>query len=375
MIFILKLRWQISELLFKNQTLKRRKTRKVNVGNVSIGDGEPIRVQSMCNTNTRDVRATVAQINRLEKRGCEIVRVAVPDKEAAQKISQIMSKINIPLVADIHFSADLALEVINQGIDKVRINPGNIRPKSKIKDVADACNKKKIPIRIGVNAGSLEKEILAKNKGKATPNGMVESALKHIKILEKLDFKNIVVSLKASDIDRTVRAYQLLSGKVNYPLHVGVTEAGTKFRGTIMSSIGIGMLLYEGIGDTIRVSLTDDPIKEIPVAWEILSALNLRHMKPTVTSCPTCGRTEIDLVKLAKQVEKISQNISHNIHIAVMGCVVNGPGEAREADIAVIGGKHAGLICKKGKIIKKVKEKDLLNEFEKELSKLIQDRR
>lgn len=341
---------------------------------MAIGGGEPVRVQSMCNTDTRDVRTTIAQINRLEKKGCEIVRVAVPDKEAAQKISQIKSKINIPLVADIHFSADLALEVVKQGIDKVRINPGNIQPKNKIKDVADACSKKKIPIRIGVNAGSLEKEILAKNNGKATASGMVESALKHIKILEKLNFKDIVISLKASDIDRTVRAYQLLSEKVNYPLHVGVTEAGTKFRGTVMSSIGIGMLLYEGIGDTIRVSLTDDPAEEIPVAWEILSALNLRHRKPTVTSCPTCGRTEIDLVKLAKQVEKISQNIPYNIHIAVMGCVVNGPGEAKEADIAVVGGKHMGLICRKGKIIKKVKEKALLSEFEKELSRLVQER-
>ncbi len=355
--------------------IKRKRTRKIKIGDVVLGGDEPIRVQSMCNTDTRDVKATVTQIKRLEKKGCEIVRVAVPDKEAAQKISKIKSKINIPLVADIHFSADLALEVIDQGIDKVRINPGNIKPKGKIKDVADACRKKKIPIRIGVNAGSLEKEILENNNGKATSGGMVESALKHIKILEKLNFKDIAISLKASDIDRTVRAYRLLSKKVNYPLHVGVTEAGTKFRGTIMSSIGIGMLLYEGIGDTIRVSLTDDPCEEIPVAWEILSTLGLRYRGPTITSCPTCGRTEINLVNLTKQVEKISQNIPYNIHIAVMGCVVNGPGEAREADIAVIGGKQSGLICRKGEIIKKVKERDLLSEFKKELFKLMQGRR
>ncbi|MEA2007254.1 MAG: flavodoxin-dependent (E)-4-hydroxy-3-methylbut-2-enyl-diphosphate synthase [Patescibacteria group bacterium] len=352
---------------------KRKKTRKINVGGVEIGGDQPVRIQSMCNTDTRDVRATVSQIKYLEKVGCELVRVAVPDEVAASKISQIKSKIGIPLVADIHFSAELALKVVEQGVDKVRINPGNIKPIEKIEEVANACKKKSIPIRIGVNAGSLEKDILKKNNGIATANGMVESALGHIRILEKCNFKDIAISLKASDIDRTVNAYRLLSQKVDYPLHVGVTEAGTKFRGTIMSSIGIGMLLFEGIGDTIRVSLTDDPAQEIPVAWEILSSLNLRHRKPTVTSCPTCGRTEIDLVKLTKQVEEIASGISNNIHIAVMGCVVNGPGEAREADLAVIGGKGVGLICKKGEIIKKVREEDLLEEFEIELKRFIEE--
>ncbi|MEA1925991.1 MAG: flavodoxin-dependent (E)-4-hydroxy-3-methylbut-2-enyl-diphosphate synthase [Patescibacteria group bacterium] len=350
--------------------IRRRQTKIVKIGKMPIGGCKPICVQSMTNTNTGNINKTVAQIKQLEKAGCEIVRVAVPDQKAARAISAIKSKINIPLVADIHFSADLALEAIDQGIDKVRINPGNIQPKSKIEKVVLKCKAKKVPIRIGVNAGSLEKTILRKFKGKATAQGMVESALSHIKILESLKFKNIIISLKASDIDRTVSAYRMLSKKVRYPLHVGVTEAGTRFRGTIMSSIGIGMLLYDGIGDTIRVSLTDNPVEEIPVAWEILSALGLRRRKPTVTSCPTCGRTEIDVIRLAKQVEKIVENINKDMRIAVMGCVVNGPGEAREADLAVIGGKKIGLLCKRGKVIKKVKEADLLSEFKKELKKM-----
>jgi len=350
--------------------LKRRKTRKIKVGKVGIGGNEPIRIQSMTNTDSKNVQKTVEQIKKLEKAGCEIVRIAVPNMEAAKKIRKIKKQINIPLVADIHFSADLAIESIKQGVDKLRINPGNIRPLDKLPQIVKGCRKKKIPIRIGVNGGSLEEEILKKYKGKATYEGMVESALKHIKLLEKLDFKDIAISLKASDIFRTVEAYRLLSQKVNYPLHVGVTEAGTKFRGTIMSSIGIGSLLYEGIGDTIRVSLTDDPVEEIPVAWEILSALNLRHRKPTVTSCPTCGRTEIDLLKLTKKVEDLVKDYPNHIHIAVMGCVVNGPGEAREADLAVIGGKKVGLITKKGKIVKRVNERDLIKEFKQELNKL-----
>jgi (E)-4-hydroxy-3-methylbut-2-enyl-diphosphate synthase len=349
--------------------IKKKRTRKIQVGNVGIGGSEPVRVQSMTNTDTRDVVKTVRQIKQLEKAGCEIVRVAVPDMEAAKVISKIKSKINIPLVADIHFSADLALESIRQGIDKLRINPGNISPKEKITEIASECKKRKIPIRIGVNGGSLEKDVLKKYKGKVTADGMVDSAMRHIKILEKLNFKDIAISMKASDIERTVEAYRKLSSKVNYPLHVGVTEAGTKFRGTIMSSIGIGTLLYEGIGDTIRVSLTVDPIVEIPVAWEILSCLNLRQTKPTVTSCPTCGRTEIDLLDLVKKVEKIVEKFPKYIHIAVMGCIVNGPGEAREADIAVVGGRGCGLICRKGKILRRVDEKDLLKEFKKELQK------
>lgn len=349
--------------------IKRKKTRKIRVGKIGIGGSEPIRVQSMTNTDTRDVAKTVAQIKKLEKANCEIVRLAVPDMTAAKKIGAIKKRVKVPLVADIHFSADLALESIRQGIDKLRINPGNIQPLNKMGEIAKECRKRKIPIRIGVNGGSLEKSILKKYRGKATAKGMVESGLRHIKILEKLNFKDIAISLKASDIERTVEAYRLMSQKVDYPLHVGVTEAGTKFRGTIMSSVGIGMLLYEGIGDTIRVSLTDDPVEEIPVAWELLSVLGICRRKPTVTSCPTCGRTEIDLVSLAKKVEKIVEKYTDPIHIAVMGCVVNGPGEAKEADIAVVGGKKVGLICSKGKILKKVAEKELLNEFKKELKK------
>lgn len=349
--------------------IKRRKTRKVKIGKIFIGGNAPVAVQSMANTKTTDVAGTVAQIKQLEKAGCEIIRVAVPDMAAAKSIGKIKAKINIPLVADIHFSHELALEAVRQGVDKLRINPGNIGSQEKIEQVVKACRKKKIPIRIGVNAGSLEKDILAKHRNKVTPAGMVESAMRHIKILEKLNFRDIVISLKASDIERTVESYKLLSRKVNYPSHLGITEAGTIFRGTIMSSIGIGHLLYSGIGDTIRVSLTADPVEEVKVAWEILRSLEIRKRGITVTSCPTCGRTEIDLIKLASQVEKMVEGVDKNIHVAVMGCVVNGPGEAREADLAVVGGKGVGLICKKGKILRKVEEKNLLNEFMSELNK------
>ncbi len=347
----------------------RRKTRVIKVSKVKIGGDNPIAVQSMCNTDTRDIKATVEQIKQLEKAGCEIIRVAVPDMAAAKVLGKIKKRIKIPLVADIHFSADLALEAIRQGIDKLRINPGNIGNEDKIKKVVEAAKKKRIPIRIGVNAGSLEKDILKKYKGKATARGMVESALRHIKILEKLNFRDIAISLKASDVERTVEAYKLLSEKVNYPLHIGVTEAGTIFRGTVMSSIGLGILLNEGIGDTLRVSLTADPVEEVRVGWEILKSLGLRKRGITVTSCPTCGRTEIDLISLAKKVEAEMVNFDKDIHVAVMGCVVNGPGEAREADLAIVGGKGVGLICKKGEIIKKVDEKNLLREFIKEVKK------
>lgn len=349
--------------------IKREKTRKIGIGNIFIGGDAPVAVQSMANTKTSDVQATVSQIKKLEKAGCEIIRVAVPDMEAAKNIGKIKAKINIPLVADIHFSHLLALEAINQGVDKIRFNPGNIGSVEKVEQVVKACKKRKIPIRIGVNGGSLEKDILAKYRNKVTADAMVESALRHIKILEKLNFRDIAVSLKASDIERTVESYKKLSEKVDYPLHLGITEAGTIFRGTIMSSIGIGHLLYEGIGDTIRVSLTADPVEEIKVAWEILKSLGLRKRGITVTSCPTCGRTKIDLISLAKKVEKLVEGIDKNIHVAVMGCVVNGPGEAREADLAVIGGEKVGLICRKGEIIKKVDEKNLLKEFKKELEK------
>lgn len=349
--------------------IMRKKTRKIKVGNIFIGGSAPIAVQSMCNTDTRDVKKTVAQIKELQKAGCEIIRVAVPDMVAAKALGKIKKQISIPLVADIHFSHELALEAIAQGIDKLRINPGNIGSLDKIKKVVEAAKKKKIPIRIGVNAGSLEKDILKKYGGQATAKGMVESATRHIRILEKLNFRDIAVSLKASDIERTVEAYKLFSKKFDYPVHIGVTEAGTIFRGTVMSSVGLGHLLYSGIGDTLRVSLTADPVEEVKVAWEVLKSLGIRKRGITVTSCPTCGRTEINLIKLAKEVENAMVNFDKDIHVAVMGCVVNGPGEAREADLAIVGGKGVGLIMKRGEIIKKSSEKDLLKEFIKEVKK------
>lgn len=349
--------------------IRRKKTRKIKVGDVYIGGDAPIAIQSMCNTDTRDVDATVAQIRKLTQAGCEIIRVTVQDLKAAKAISKIKSQISIPLVADIHFSADVAMESINQGVDKLRINPGNIGSEEKVEMLVKACKKRKIPIRIGVNAGSLEKDILKKYKGKATAEGMVESAMRHIKILEKNNFYNIAISMKASDIERTIDAHRLLSQKVDYPMHIGVTEAGTIFRGTIVSSIGLGVLLYEGIGDTMRVSLTADPVEEIKVAWEILKSLGLRKRGIAVTSCPTCGRTEIDLISLAKKVEDRLNGINKDIRVAVMGCVVNGPGEAQEADLAIIGGKGVGLIMKHGKLLKKVDEKNLLEEFMKEVDK------
>ena len=342
----------------------------VKVGPYKLGGTNPVRVQSMCSTDTRDVEATVNQIWELEKAGCEIVRVAILDMEAAKAIGEIKKRIHIPLVADIHFDHKLALEVIAQGIDKVRINPGNIGSEEKIKAVVMACKKNKVPIRIGINGGSLERDILKKYKGKVTAAGMVESAMRHIRILEKYKFKDILVSLKASDIERTVEAYRLLSKKVDYPLHIGVTEAGTIFRGTIMSSIGLGILLYDGIGATLRVSLTADPIEEMKVAWEILKSLKLRKKGVTVTSCPTCGRTQIALIDLAQKVEEAVRLIDKDIHIAVMGCVVNGPGEAREADIGVAGGKGMGAIFAKGKVIKSVEEKDILKALLEEIEKI-----
>lgn len=349
--------------------IERRKTRKIKIGNVFIGGDAPIAIQSMCNTDTRDVAATVAQIKELIQAGCEIIRVAVPDMEAARALGEIKKQISIPLVADIHFSADYALEAIAQGVDKLRINPGNIGDEKKVTMLVKACKKKKIPIRIGINGGSLEKDILEKYNGQVTPEAMVESAMRHIKILEKNDFFDIAISLKANDVERTVRAYRLLAKKVDYPLHIGITEAGTTFRGTILSSVGFGILLFDGIGDTIRVSLTADPVEEIKVAWEILKSLGLRKRGISVTSCPTCGRTEIDLIKLANDVEKLLFGMEKDIRVAVMGCVVNGPGEAREADLAIVGGRGVGLIVKKGKIMRKVQEKDLLKEFMKEIEK------
>lgn len=337
----------------------------VRVGKLKLGGNNPVIVQSMCNTDTRDVKATVKQILALEKEGCEMVRVAVLDMEAAQAIGKIKKQIHIPLVADIHFDYKLALEVIRQGIDKVRINPGNIGSVEKVKAVVEACKKKKIPIRIGINAGSLEQDLL--NKYGATPKAAVESALRHVRILEKLKFKDILISIKFSNVPQMVEAYRLLAKRVKYPLHLGVTEAGTAFMGSIKSAIGIGILLEEGIGATMRVSLTADPIEEIATCWAILRSLEMRRRGPEMISCPTCGRTQIDLIGLAKKVEIELKKIKAPIKVAVMGCVVNGPGEAREADIGVAGGRGMGAIFVKGKVIKSVPEKKIMAELMKEI--------
>lgn len=348
--------------------MKKYKSKVVKVGPYLLGGNNPVRVQSMCTTDTRNVSATVKQILKLEKAGCEIIRVAVPDMKAAKAVGKIKKKIHIPLVADIHFDYALALECVKQEIDKIRINPGNIGSEEKVKLVVEACKKKKIPIRIGVNSGSIEKDLLKKYG--ATPKAAVESAMRHVKILEKLKFYDILISIKFSDVSKMIEGYQLLSKKVNYPLHLGVTEAGTSYVGIIKSAIGIGSLLYEGIGATIRVSLTADPCEEIRPGFEILKALGLRKFGPEIISCPTCGRTEIDLIGLTGKVEKIMANFKKPIKVAVMGCVVNGPGEAREADIGIAGGKKAGAIFLKGKVIKSIPEEKLLSEFLKELKKL-----
>jgi len=345
-----------------------KQTKIVQIGNLKIGGGNPILIQSMCNTDTRNAVATVKQILDLENVGCEIIRVAIPDMVAAKVIKDIKKNIHIPLVADIHFDYQLALESIKNGVDKVRINPGNIGKMENVQKVVDACKDKKIPIRIGINTGSLEKE--TETKYGRTAQAMVESALKHIQILEKLHFYDIVISLKASDIQRTVEAYRLLSQKVNYPLHLGITEAGTINTGTIKSSVGLGIMLFEGLGDTIRVSLTGDPIEEVRVGWEILKSLKLRSRGVNFISCPTCGRTEIDLIGLANQVEKALIGVNKPITVAVMGCVVNGPGEAKEADIGVAGGHHQGVIFKKGEILKTVPENQILPELLAEIDKI-----
>lgn len=341
----------------------------VKVGPLKLGGNNPVRVQSMCDTDTRDVKATVKQILALEKIGCEIIRVAVPDMAAAKAIGRIKKQIHIPLVADIHFDYKLAIESINQGIDKVRINPGNIGSEEKVRAVVSACKKKKIPIRIGVNGGSLEKDLLKKYG--PTPKAATESALRHVRILEKLNFKDTLISIKFSDVPEMIEAYRMLAKKVSYPLHLGVTHAGTSFMGTLKNSIGIGTLLQEGIGATLRVSLTAPLEKEIRVGWGILSALNLRTRGPELISCPTCGRTEIDLLKLAKKVETFLSDIDTPIKVAVMGCVVNGPGEAREADIGVAGGKNCAAIFAKGKVLRTVKEKDILTALKEEIQKIL----
>lgn len=347
----------------------RKETRKIKIGNLYIGGDSKIAIQSMTNTDTRDVKATIEQILKLEAAGCDIVRCAVPDMEAAEAIKEIVKGINIPLVADIHFDYRLALKAIENGVSKLRINPGNIGSIERVKAVAEAAKEKNIPIRIGVNSGSLEKELL-KKYGKVCPEALVESALNHVKILEDVNFNDIIISIKSSDVVQMIESYKLISEKVNYPLHVGVTEAGTIWRGTIKSSVGIGALLAQGIGDTIRVSLTGDVVEEVKVGKEILKSLGYINEGVQFVSCPTCGRTQIDLIKIAEEVESKLANLNKNIKVAVMGCAVNGPGEAREADIGIAGGYGEGLIFKKGEIIKKVKEENLVEELLKEIDKL-----
>ena len=349
--------------------MRRKETRKVKVGNVFIGGDAPVVIQSMTNTDTRDAKKTLEQINLLYNAGCEVIRCAVPDEAAAESIKEIVEESPIPVVADIHFDYKLALKAMENGINALRINPGNIGDINRIKAVVNMAKEKNIPIRIGVNSGSLEKDILEKYKT-VNAEGLVESALRHVKILEDLDFHDIVISIKSSNVSMMIDAYRLVSEKCDYPLHLGVTESGTPFKGTIKSSIGIGTLLAEGIGDTLRVSLTSDPVEEIKVAKEILRSLGLRKGGIEFISCPTCGRTAINLIQIANEVESRLENIDKDIKVAVMGCVVNGPGEAREADIGIAGGKGEGIIFKKGQIIKKVKESELVNELMKEIESI-----
>ena len=351
--------------------MARNETRKIMVGNVQIGGQNRVVIQSMCNTKTKDVDETVKQILELEKAGCEIIRVACLDMEDAKAIRQIKEKIHIPIVADIHFDYKIALQAIESGVDKVRINPGNIGSKDRVKAVVDKCKEKNIPIRIGVNGGSLEKDLLEKY-GNPTAKAMVESAKRHIDILEELDFHDYLLSLKASNLDLCIEAYEEAAKTFKCPLHLGITESGTEFSGTIKSSIGLGYMLRNGIGDTIRVSLSDDPVKEIKVAKEILKDCNLYRNLPTLVACPTCGRTQIDLIPIAKEMEEFLQTIDSNITVAVMGCAVNGPGEAREADIGIAGGIKEGLLFKKGEIIRKIPQDQIVEELKKEILEMVE---
>jgi (E)-4-hydroxy-3-methylbut-2-enyl-diphosphate synthase len=352
----------------------REKTRKVSIGSLIIGGGNPVRVQSMTQTKTKDIESTVKQIHELEEAGCEIIRVTVPDMESAKAIGEIKKQIKIPLVADIHFQYLLAIEAVKQGIDKVRINPGNIGGEDKVKAVVKACQEKNISIRIGINMGSLEKDLYAKYGQFGIPRVMIESATRNITILEKLKFNNIVVSLKCSDCVISRDAYKLFASRFDYPLHVGITEAGPSIAGIVKSSVGIGSILSEGIGDTIRVSLTSDPKEQVKVGWQILKSLDLRQKGVNVISCPTCGRTEIDLIGLAQKVEKVLEHVDAPLNVAVMGCVVNGPGEASFADIGLCGGKQQAAIFKKGKLIKTVGEKETLSVFVEEFKELLKEK-
>ena len=349
----------------------RTQTRSFQVGHITMGGNNHVIIQSMCNTKTKDVEATVKQIHELEKAGCEMVRVAIFDKEDASAIADIKKQIHIPLIADIHFDYRLALLAIENGIDKIRINPGNIGSMDKVKAVVEACKQHHIPIRIGVNGGSLEKDILEKY-GKPTAQGMIESAKKHVDILESLDFHDYAISLKSSNTLLTIEAYTLASQTFDCPLHIGVTEAGTKLGGTIKSSLGIGTLLYQGIGNTIRVSLSADPVEEIKVAKTLLKELELIDHVPTLVSCPTCGRIQYDLIPVANEIEDFLNTIHADITVAIMGCAVNGPGEAKHADIGIAGGVKEGLLIKKGEVIKKVKQEDMVQVLKDEILKMIE---
>jgi (E)-4-hydroxy-3-methylbut-2-enyl-diphosphate synthase len=355
--------------------MQRKHTRAVDIGGVGIGGDNPVRVQSMCNTDTRDVPSTVAQISRLAEAGCEIVRLAVPDEKAAAVLGAIRAQSPVPLIADIHFDHRLALAALEAGIDGLRINPGNIGDERKVDAVVRAAMERAVPIRIGVNGGSLEKDLLRRFNG-PTPEAMVESGLRHVALLEKRGFTDIKISLKTSSVLNTVAAYRLMSSKVDYPLHIGITEAGTLVRGAVKSAVGLGILLWEGIGDTLRVSLTHDPVAEIGVAYEILRSLGLRERGPEIISCPTCGRTEINLISLAEKVEEALRGVEEVFTVAVMGCAVNGPGEAREADIGIAGGRGLGIIFRKGEVVRKVRgDENLLPEFMKEIEAFLLERR
>lgn len=346
--------------------INRRETKKVKVGNLYIGGDSPITVQSMLNVPAHDIEGNVLQAKRLEEAGCQIIRVAVPDMESVKTVAALKENIGCPIVADIHFNYKLALESIAAGVDKVRINPGNIGADENVKAVADMCRLKGVPIRIGVNSGSVEKDILARFGG-PTPEAMAESAMYHVRLLEKFDFDDIVISIKSSNVLSMIEAYERVGEMCNYPLHLGVTESGTERMGIIKSSIGIGSLLTKGIGDTIRVSLTDDPVKEVYAGFDILKGIGLYNETPILVSCPTCGRTKIDLISLANEIEEKLRNVKKNITVAVMGCAVNGPGEAREADIGVAGGDGEGLIFKKGEILRKVPQEKIVEELMKEI--------
>lgn len=346
--------------------MSRANTRVVKIGDRVIGGGNPILIQSMTNTKTEDVEATVKQIQALTEAGCDIIRCAVPTMEAAKALSEIKKQISIPLVADIHFDYRLAIAAIENGADKIRINPGNIGSRDRIQAVVDAAKERQIPIRVGVNSGSLEKELVEKYNG-VTAEGLVESALDKVRIIEEMGYDNLVISIKSSDVMMCAKAHELITNQADHPLHVGITEAGTLYSGNIKSAVGLGIILYQGIGDTIRVSLTGDPLEEIKSAKRILKTLGLRKGGIEVVSCPTCGRTQIDLIGLANQVETLVQGYDLDIKVAVMGCVVNGPGEAKEADLGVAGGKGVGILIKKGEIVKKVPESELLSVLKDEL--------